>query len=106
MADEHSPAALDQAEIAKLEVQAAMYKAQIATAVERLDGNLADLFKHLENMAAHIVAFEAILKGLITQHPIAWEAVESDIRSRIDSGTGSQGSPDVALSVADRIINS
>ena len=106
MADEHAPPALDQSEIAKLEVQAAMYKAQSATAVERLDGNLSDLFKHLENMAAHIVAFEAVLKCLVKEHPIAWEPVESDIRSRIESGTGSQGNPDIALGVASRIVNS
>jgi hypothetical protein len=92
-------------DIAKLEVQAVMYKTQFAAAVERLEGNLGELFKHLESMAGHIVAFEAVLKEVVKTYPVSREAVLSEIRSRISTGTEAQGSPDVAVGVADRILS-
>lgn len=94
----------DPQDLAKLEVQAVMYKTQFTAAVERLEGNLGDLFKHLESMAGHIIAFEAVLTEVVKVHPVNREDVLSEIRSRISESTEAQGSPALAVAVAERIL--
>ncbi len=88
---------------AKLEVQAAMYKAQFVQAVEALESNLEQLFRHLENMAAHVVALEAVLTEVVKDHKIDMAAVQAAIRKKIADGTEGKGDPDKALGVAAEI---
>lgn len=104
MADEPLPAP-DPAGLAKLEVQAAMYKAQFSEAADHLEASLNELFKHVENMAAHIVALEAVVSAVLRTHSVDAAAVEEDVRNRIAAGTGSAGDPTQALLVARRLMD-
>lgn len=90
---------------AKLEVQAAMYKAQFVQAVEALESNLEQLFRHLENMAAHVVAVEAVLAEVLKDQKIDMAAVQAAIRLKISDGTEGKGDPAKALEIASSIAN-
>ena len=104
MADESQPAAPSPVDTAKLEVQAAMYKAQFSQATERLEENLNELFKHLENMAAHVVALEAVVSQMAQAQQLDDQAIVEEIRKRIAAGTEAAGDPERAINAARRLL--
>ena len=93
------------ADTAKLEVQAAMYKTQFTEAVERLEGNLSELFSYLENMAAHMVAVEEVVRQLARTQALNPAVIRAQIENKIAAGTEAQGDPSKTIAIAEGLLS-
>ncbi len=91
-------------EMAKLEVEAALTKVQVVGALEALESNLRQLIAHVEQLACHVVAIEAVLKNLKPVQAIDPEAVNDAVRSAVSAGTEGSGDPQPALRIVAELL--
>jgi len=92
------------ADVAKLEVEAALTKVQVVGALEALDSNLRQLITHVEQLACHVVAIEAVLKNLTPVQAIDPQAVNDEVRTAVLTGTGGSGDPLPALRIVSELL--
>ena len=103
----HEPTSADAAaDLARIEVQAAMYKAQLGNGIAMLETNLEALFHYIENLGSHLVAIEAIIKELGSAHTLDAAAIRKSIRDRVTEGTAGGADPAKALEVAADLLRS
>jgi hypothetical protein len=72
--------------------------------LESIDDSQARIFKHLENMAAHVVAIEAVLSELAYSQTVSFERVSGVIRDRIGEQNLGSSASESAIGVARFLI--
>jgi predicted nuclease with TOPRIM domain len=77
---------------------------QIREGLKGIEQVQAQLFEHLERMAGHIVALEAVLEEALRSHRPCEEDIRASIRRRVTAGGAPVESADYALNVASSLL--
>lgn len=77
----------------QIEVDTALAQAQLGDGIQSLETTLEQLFRHLENMAGHVVALEGVVKELATKADLDHDKILEAVRLRVAGPEGNLGDP-------------
>lgn len=88
----------------QLEVETALAQAQFGDGIQSLEATMEQLFRHLENMAGHVVALEGVVKELATKADLDHDKILEAVRVRIAGPEGNLGDSTPAEKAARQLM--